>query len=266
MASTKSTKSTGTVATRKAGVVVKSMPTGVTLQDVTEEFGTSDSTELERLRIITAFRAAGFSQRQAIASAAKANRGIAPRGFTNGTVGRYWVVASATTRDDLPKLTEVQGIRAALAVIALSNVASAADVAAAVDLAVKGSKTGAAFTSAIVASAAKAGKDNYRSLTAPAPQSAPRGARGQGGTGKKKSDAPEIEPEIEPTVKGGAHKSGTRETLATIGLTDLLAEVQRRVSVKGYTVTSIDLPVLESITSAVERAVTAGRVVSVPTA
>lgn len=242
--------------TAKAGAVASNrMPSAVTLPAIKAAFGTADSTELERLRIITAFKAAGISQRDALASVGKANRGIAVPGFSKGTVGRYYIAASHSMRDDIPTLTAAQGKASALAIIALTNVGTAADVTAAVDVAIKASKTGAQFVTAIKSAATAAGKSAYAEIVKPAGTRGPQGAPAL--TDGKKSAAGKKTPET------AAQPVSTAATLAKASLSDLLAEIDRRVNRTGFTVISSDLAAFESIAAAVQAARDADRVVTI---
>jgi hypothetical protein len=265
--------------TAKAGAVVKSLTglayidaatgeqTPVTVANIAANYGQTDDQSLNIVGIATAFRAAKYSQTEALAAVGKANGGAAVKGFSKGSIGRAWVVAAQVTRDDLPKMTPVQARAASLAIVAIANVAGAPDVAAAVDLAIKSTVnaaspvgvkapgTGARFVNALKASATAAGKRNYADTIKPAGTRGPQGAPAL--TDGKKSAAGKKTPET------AAQPISTAATLAKASLSDLLAEIDRRVNRTGFTVISSDLAAFESIAAAVQAARDADRVVTI---
>lgn len=246
----------GTKATKAAGVVVKAISADG-LKAIRDAFGTSDQTELSRIAIIQRFIADGQSIRQTLATVSKANGGKPVRGFSTGTVGRYYVIARHLDRDDAPKTTDAQYKRAALAIVNLANIGSAADVAAAVDMAIKAGGTGAAYAQALATAATAAGKASHKELTAarPAGKRNVAGEAANGGKAPKADKAPKgsDDDDDKPISANAAALSG-----ATIGA--LVAELTRRFSGKGATVNSDDVEALTSLVSQVEALVMGDKV------
>jgi hypothetical protein len=244
--------------TSASGIVVKSnangeIVDGVTLAHVIDAFGTSNSTELERLRIIGAAIDGKLSQSQTLAAVMKANGGKPVRGFSKGTVSRYAPIAAQVRRDDLPKVTPGQHERAALALVNLANVANVPDMVAAHDLALK-ETTGAKYVAAIERAAREAGKASYKALTAPKP----RAARPNAGT-----DAAETGDADGETAAGSSTPTSTTvgevSTLAQLSPASLIAELTRRYSGKAASILADDADALDALMETVEALIASNR-------
>jgi hypothetical protein len=232
------------------------------LTRVVDAFSVTALDERNRVQAIVDLKAAGASSiRQMVAAVTFANGGTPVRGFSKSSIGRYDVAARAilAVGETGPKLTDAQRVSVAAAVVSLANYVGSADVLAAVDTAAK-SRTGAAMVKAVEAEAKRAAAAEY----AAAISTEKRGPQTRVAGAKSTADTSAPEPEsAAPASHGKDAPQGKAATLGAAGLSDLLSEVARRVSVKGFTVAESDLAVFTAISAAVEEAVTAGRTVNV---
>lgn len=173
-------------------------------------------------------------------------------GLGKSTVARYRAAAAALASVEGPKATPTQARDAMRLLSTAANYgATTGDLQAIAEVAAKAT-TGAAMVASIRAAATDAAKQDNATVSR---------TRKPGGI-TAQTEAPKATGDEGDAPEQGDHVVGKREALGKLGLSDLVAEVVRRVSVKGFTVTTADLDAFTAITEAVEAAVAAERVVT----
>lgn len=223
-------------------------------------FSTSDDMELDRVRVIQAFVADGFSQREILAAVLKDNGGKGIRGFSKSTIGRYAIVAGAITGDDLPRLTPSQSKRATLAFINLANTPGigAQDVKDVREVALK-AKGGAGFVAQIEQRVNADAKREYLALTKPQT----RAPHSQGGTRGKGAPEPVSEPQTPAQTPAKAMPAETTpDTLRGATTLRLVSELTRRVGLKAFTPDDVLQAAFDALAAAWEERVNTGAAVA----
>lgn len=250
----------------KNGTVVKSIPTNVTaliteitgesspVKGITHVFGTSNETELDRVRIIQQFLADGYSQREMLAAVGRANGGRAVAGFGKGTVSRYAPVAAGIKREDMPRVTPAQGKRATLALVTIANYGGASAVNAALDMAIKGTGdngTPVAFVATLERAARDAGQAAYKDATTPVK----RPVQGNANVSSKGADKGKGGQSDADKGTSRTRDNGTEALpLMSVSTARLITELSRRVASDGMS--AADITAFTSLLSAVEEIAT----------